>query len=257
MLMISIAEINAWIGSFLLPFFRVSSIFMIMPVFGSSNVPTRIRVLLSVFITVAILGVLPPSPTVDPFSFTMLMMVFSQMVIGLCIGFVLKMVFEVFVFGAQVVSMQMGLGFAAMIDPMSGLSIPLISQFYILLVTLTFLALDGHLMAIRLLVDSFTTMPISLSPASIDLWRLISWSSWIFKGGLSISLPAVISVLVVNLSFGIMTRAAPQFNIISVGFSITLIMGFLILLLTIFMIMPHVNNQMDLSFELIKTLIRK
>jgi flagellar biosynthetic protein FliR len=106
-----------------------------------------------------------------------------------------------------------------------------LGQFYTLLVTMTFLALNGHLRLIEILVDGFRTMPIGTSGLGPDgLWTVVQWSSILFSGALSIALPGVTALLIVNLAFGIMSRAAPTLNLFAVGFPISLIFGLVIML---------------------------
>ena len=128
--------------------------------------------------------------------------------------------------------MQIGLSFASLADPQNGAQSPLLSQLYTLLGTLIFLALNGHLLLIQLLVDSFTALPVAPT-TGIDrdwLWVLINWGSQMFAGAVLVALPAIAALLVVNLAFGVMVRAAPQLNIFAVGFPITLVLGLLIIL---------------------------
>jgi len=228
---ISSAEIAAWVGGFLWPLTRVSAMMMVAPVFGSRVVPRRIRLMIILALTWAILPFAPPMPIVEPLSPDGLMITVQQVLIGLSIGFILRLVFGALELGGQVIAMQIGLSFASMADPQNGSQSPLISQLYTMLGTLIFLALNGHLVLIQLLVDSFTALPVA--PTGIDrdwLWVLINWGSQMFVGAVLVALPAIVSLLVVNLAFGVMVRAAPQLNIFAVGFPITLVLGLLIIL---------------------------
>src|SRR5690606_33862196 len=120
--------------------------------------------------------------------------------------------------------------FAAMNDPSSGVSVTVLSQFYLLLSTLLFLAIDGHIIVIQMLVDSFATFPVGGSGLSTDNFlAIVGLGSWMFNAGLVISLPLFTALLVVNMSFGVMSRSAPQMNVFTVGFPITLILGLLIM----------------------------
>jgi flagellar biosynthetic protein FliR len=125
----------------------------------------------------------------------------------------------------------MGLSFAFNMDPMHGTQVPVLGQFYSMLVMLTFLALDGHLRLIEVLVDGFRTMPVGTSGLGTDgIWSIITWGSQLFTGALSIALPGVTALLIVNVAFGVMSRAAPQLNLFAVGFPITLVFGLVIVI---------------------------
>lgn len=242
---VSSAEIAAWVGAFLWPLTRVSALLMVAPVFGSQIVPRRIRLMTALALTWAILPFAPPMPAVEPLSPTGLLVTAQQVLIGLSMGFILRLVFGALDLGGQVIAMQMGLSFASLADPQNGLQSPLLSQLYALLGTLIFLALNGHLLLIRLLVDSFTVLPVAPTGADRDwLWVLVTWANQMFAGAVLVALPAITSLLVVNLAFGVMVRAAPQLNIFAVGFPITLVLGLLIILYSL----PTLLYQLDHLF---------
>lgn len=238
----SSAEITAWVGAFLWPLTRVAALVSVAPVLGSRILPARIRLMVALALTWAILPFAPPAPAVEPFSPVGLLIVAQQVLIGLSLGFLLRLVFGALELGGQMVATQMGLSFASLVDPQSGAQSPLLSQFYTLLGTLVFLSLNGHLLLIRLLVESFAALPLAATGADRDLlWTLVAWAGRMFGWAVLISLPAMASLLVVNLAFGVMTRAAPQLNIFAVGFPITLVLGLLILLYSL----PTLLYQLD------------
>lgn len=242
---VSSTEIAAWVGAFLWPLTRVSALLMVAPVFGSQIVPRRIRLMTALALTWAILPFAPPMPAVEPLSPTGLLVTAQQVLIGLSMGFILRLVFGALDLGGQIIAMQMGLSFASLADPQNGLQSPLLSQLYALLGTLIFLALNGHLLLIRLLVDSFTVLPVAPTGADRDwLWVLVTWANQMFAGAVLVALPAITSLLVVNLAFGVMVRAAPQLNIFAVGFPITLVLGLLIILYSL----PTLLYQLDHLF---------
>ncbi|MBX9714809.1 MAG: flagellar biosynthetic protein FliR, partial [Pseudomonadaceae bacterium] len=128
----------------------------------------------------------------------------------------------------QIIAVQMGLGFASMIDPANGVSVPVLAQMLLMLVTLLFLAMNGHLVVFEVLAESFITLPVGTGLSTNHYWELAGKLGWVLGAGLLLVLPAITALLVVNLAFGIMTRAAPQLNIISIGFPMTLVIGLVI-----------------------------
>lgn len=221
-------------GAYLWPFFRIGATLMSMPVIGTRNVSVRFRVLLAMMITFIVAPLLPAMPAVDPLSGEGILICIHQLLIGVAIGFVFQLVFQVFILAGQIIAMQAGLGFASMMDPQSGASVPVVSQFYSVLVTLVFLALNGHHAIIEAVVRSFDVMPVAAQGLQRDaMWQLVLWGSDMFAGAVSISLPAVAALLLVNIGFGVMTRVTPQLNIFAVGFPITLIVGFIVMYLTL------------------------
>lgn len=222
------------LSEFLWPFMRVAAMFSIAPVIGSKLVPVRVRVLLAVFITYAILPSLTPVAPVDPLSLDGIIVAIAQVQIGLSMGFILQLVFNAVSIAGENIAMTMGLGFAQITDPANGFSVPTVSQFFVVIASLLFLALNGHLGLIQMLADSFIHLPID-NPYPVDgaLWLLLSWVGKMFAGAVMVALPAVTALLIVNVAMGIMTRAAPQMNLFSVGFPITMLIGFVLIFMTL------------------------
>lgn len=241
---------------YLWPLFRVLALVAMAPVFGAQSVPVRIRVGFSVALTLVIAPVLPPVPVVDPLSSAGLMIVIQQVLIGLAMGFSLKLVFGAFVMAGQLIGQSMGLGFASMVDPLNGVQVPVVSQFYQVLVTLIFLGFNGHLVLLEVLADSFRTLPVGPNGLAMSgVWDLVIWGGQMFSGAVLISLPAVTALLVANIAFGVMTRASPQLNIFAIGFPITLLLGIVVMLVTLPVISPQLNNLMSDVFALMQKLV--
>jgi flagellar biosynthetic protein FliR len=249
------AEITAFLGSFLWPFFRIGALLMVAPLTGSQNVPVRVRLGLAFFITLLVVPVLPPVPVVDPLSLPSVSIILQQVLIGAAMGLAVQLVFSAVIAGAQIIAMQMGLGFASMIDPVNGQDVPVLAQFYLMFVTLVFLALNGHLVMIRLLVESFQSLPIGQGLDADAYYLLAGWGTRLFADAVWLALPAVASLLVVNVAFGVMSRAAPQLNIFSVGFSVTLVVGFVVLLFTLEAVVPQFTTMTNEMFALVRQVI--
>ena len=228
MLDLSDAQIGGWVGSFLLPLFRIAALLMTMPIIGTQLVPVRVRLYLSLAICLVLMPTLPPMPVVDAISLQAFLLIAQEILIGVMLGFVLQLFFHVFVMAGQLVATQMGLGFASMVDPANGISVAVIGQFFLMLVTLLFLAMNGHLVVFEVLAESFVTLPVGGGFLVGHYWELAGKLGWVLGAGLMLVLPAVTALLVVNIAFGVMTRAAPQLNIFSIGFPLTLVLGLVI-----------------------------
>lgn len=237
---IPVSEISAWIGRYLWPLFRVGAFFMAMPVIGTQLVPTRIRLGLTIVVSLAVVPLLPAMPRVEALSLSAYLLIGQQVLIGIVMAFVLQLMFQIFVVAGQMISYQMGLGFASIADPVNGVSVAVLSQFYLMLTMLLFLSMNGHLVVIEVLVESFRVMPVAMTAFDFTiLWQLASWGAWMFAGAMIIALPAVTALLVVNFSFGIMNRAAPQLNIFSLGFPFTMLFGLLIVFISLSGFLPQ------------------
>jgi flagellar biosynthesis protein FliR len=218
-------------AAWLWPFLRIGACLMVAPVFGARFVPGRYRIVLAAAITLLVAPLLPPLPQVSPFSGEGLVITVQQLVIGVAIGFVLQIVFDSLAMGGQLLANTMGLSFAFNVDPLRGASTPVLGQFYSLIATLTFLALNGHIAIIEAMVDGFQTMPIGAGGIGAEGFMQIAlWGNQLFRGAMMVALPGLTALLIVNLAFGVVSRAAPSLNLFAIGFPVTLIGGLLIVL---------------------------
>lgn len=250
------AELTAWIGSFLWPLFRVAAMVGAAPILGARVVPARIRLGLALAITLVIVPLLPAAPAVDPFSGTGIVITFNQLLIGLALGFSLRLVFSAVEIAGQIIGQLMGLGFASMIDPENGVQVPVVSQFYSICTILLFLVFNGHLLLIEMIADSFHMIPVSTEGIPrYGLRALADWGGQMFAGAVLVALPAICALLLVNLAFGVMMRSAPQLNIFAVGFPITLLIGMVIILVTLPALPAQLTVLSDQIFGLMRYLL--
>ena len=231
MISLTTGQLDAWLAQLLWPFIRVSSCFMVAPAFSAVFVPARIRIVLAGAITLIIAPLIPSPAAITPFSPAGLVVSIQQVIIGIAIGFSLQVLFDAVTLGGQLLANSMGLSFAFNMDPLHGEQTPVLGQLYSMLVMLTFLSLDGHLKLIELLIDGFRTLPVGTTGIGQEgIWSIVTWGSQLFSGALSVALPGVTALLIVNIAFGVMSRAAPQLNLFAVGFPISLVFGLAIVL---------------------------
>lgn len=253
---LSDAQIGSWVSSFLLPLFRIAALLMVMPIVGTQLVPTRVRLYLALAISVVLVPTLPPMPQVDSISLQAFMLIAQEILIGVMLGFVLQLFFHIFVVAGQILAMQMGLGFASMVDPANGISVPVIAQYFTMLVTLLFLAMNGHLVVFEVLAESFVTLPPGSGLQVEHYWEIANKLGWVMGAALIMVLPAVTALLVVNVAFGVMTRAAPQLNIFSIGFPLTLVLGMVIVWISMADILAHYQALASEALIMLRELAR-
>ncbi|MEX0605942.1 MAG: flagellar biosynthetic protein FliR [Marinobacter sp.] len=247
--------IGQWVGQHLWPLFRIASFMMVIPFIGTQLVPARIRLGLALLITVLIVPMLDEVPQVEALSADAVIITLQQILIGVGLGFALTALFQLFVVTGQMIAMQMGLGFASMVDPANGVSVPVLSQLYSISVTLLYLAMNGHLVAFEVFLESFRTLPIGLEGlGQAGVWDLAHRISWVFVSAMLLALPAVTAVLIVNISFGVMTRAAPQMNIFALGFPIGLMFGLFSIWVLQANFLPHFQQYAEETYEFMRQL---
>ena len=253
LLQLTDTQISSWVATFMLPLFRVASMLMVMPVFGTTLIPRRVRLYFAVAITVVIV---PGMPAVSPLDLSGLLLIAEQILIGAVLGFSLQLFFQAFAVAGQIVAIQMGMGFASMVDPANGVSVAVIGQFFTMLVTLLFLSMNGHLVVFEVLTESFTTLPVGSGLMTAHYWELAGKLGWVLGAALLLVLPAVTALLVVNIAFGVMTRAAPQLNIFSIGFPLTLVLGLFIVWVGLADILNQYQPLATEALQLLRELAR-
>ena len=246
MISISEAQILVWITPLLWPFLRTLALFSSLPVLGSRNVPMPVRIGLAGLIALAAQPSLPAMPVVALDSPAALTLVAQQVVIGLSLGFAVQLVFAAVEFAGEIIGLQMGLNFAGFFDPIAATNATATSRFFGTTVAWLFIVINGHLLVIAALVQSFSAFPVGPEPfAFLHQVQPQRWGSELFSIGLWIALPLVTMLLFVNLVLGAVSRVAPQINIFAVGFPVTLGVGLLGLLLTL----PAMQRPFTMTLE--------
>jgi flagellar biosynthetic protein FliR len=249
-------QIESWIGSAFWPFLRIGACLMVAPMFGASYVPPRIRIVLAGAMTLVALPMIPHAEAMTVLSADGVITTVEQIVIGVALGFALQLMFDALTLGGQILANGMGLGFAFNIDPLRGVTTPALGQFYTLLGILVFLALDGHIALIETLISSFRGLPVGPSGLSAQaLHSLADWGDEMFLGALRVALPGMTAMLVINLAFGVTSRAAPALNLFAVGFPVTLIFGFVIVLLGLPGIQTVLTDLLSAAFQFMRMLV--
>jgi len=234
--MISIAstQIDAWIAALFFPLARILGFIAAAPLWSTSAIPRRTRLILGIAITLAIAPALPPMPDVEPATLAGLWIMFQQMLIGIGMGFAARIVFAAFDLAGEFIGFQMGLGFATFYDPVRGSQTPVVAEFMGLISLLMFLSMNGHLLYFATLAQSFTAIPVSATPLAAQSWlNLTRLGAVIFSSGLLLALPVIVALMITNFALAVLTRAAPQLNIFALGFPLTLMGGFIALAISL------------------------
>ena len=223
--------IQAWVVTILIPLVRILGFVAIAPFFGNQAISMPIKVAMGILLAMMIAPAAPAMPTVDLLSLRGILIIAEQMIIGLAIGLMMQIIFSAIEMAGQISGMTMGFGFATNYDPQSAGSTIVISQLMGILALLVFLSMNGHLIMISALLESFYAFPVTAEPRMIDGMTIAIWGAKLFSISLQLSLPIVATLLITNLALGILTKSSPQLNIFGIGFPITLCVGFLVIML--------------------------
>lgn len=241
---------------YLWPLVRIGAFVMVMPLVSGSFVPVKARLLLALALTAVIAPAIPSATSPEFLSLAGLTAMVQEIAIGVAIGFSLQLIFDAITLGGQVIAMSMGLGFAVFVDQTRGVNIPVLGQLFLLLAALVFLSLDGHLTVIRLVADSFHWLPIASGGFdAVMLAGILEWSSQLFSVATRLALPAIVALIVVNLSFGVMSRAAPTLNLFAVGFPVAMLLGFVVIFLNLATLTEIVSLMLDETWLMLSRLL--
>ena len=250
MVQLTEAQLLAWITPLLWPFLRVLALFSALPVIGQRSVPARVRVALAFLIAFCAQAGLPEMPAVPLDSGIGFMLVAQQVLIGLTLGFAVRIVFAAVEFAGELMGLQMGLNLAGFFDPATGGQATAVSRFFGIMVSWMFIVIGGHLLIIDAVIQSFRAFPAGPEPfAFIRAMRPEAWGAEIFAIGLWIAMPLVGMMLFVNLVLGLISRVASQMNIFAIGFPITLGVGLIGIVLTLPMMQAPFTMALEKMLE--------
>lgn len=231
MLTLTTAQLNGWIIMIVWPLSRILALIASAPITGNQQFPLSAKIGLAVFLTILVAPLLPEASVADPASSAGVLLLMREVLIGLAMGLAMRVIFAGVSMAGDLIGLQMGLGFAQFYDPQSNAQAPVTGQFLGLMATLTFLALNGHLMLISTLVESFRHAPVdNAATLAGNAMLLAQWGGTIMRAALLLSLPLIAILLVTNIALGVLSRAAAQLNIFAIGFPITIGVGFVALL---------------------------
>ncbi len=241
MISITSAQLDVWLATLIFPLTRILAMIASSPILGNKQIPARVKLGLSVLIAIIIaptLGEMPPVAIGSPQG---LLIMIQQIIIGVAMGFTMRLIFTAVEMAGDLAGLQMGLGFASFYDPVNATHSPIVAQWLGMVAALAFLAINGHLYMLSALAESFRMLPVGNMIPNQGFHAVASWGGSIFAYALQISLPILAALLITNIALGILTRAAPQLNLFAIGFPITLAIGFLVLMLS----MPHFIPMLD------------
>jgi len=210
---------------------RMSLILFMTPIFSSIHIPTSLKALIS-FTLANIIFLLPHQHiaplTSDPLP--LLQIVAGEIIFGLVVALSILIVFAAFQFAGELISFQMGFGFAQVADPQSGVQMGFLSGWFQLVATLIFMSLNGHHMVIKLIVETFRTIPIGGFVLTTDTYgKMVGLFSYLFVIGIKAAAPAMIALLFTQVALGLISKFAPQINILVASLPVTIALGFLFL----------------------------
>jgi flagellar biosynthetic protein FliR len=235
--------------AFMLLFFRFAALFITTPIYDHKNIPMNIKASMAFFFTVVFYSSMPPLHIhIDVV--TILVAVLGEFFLGFSVGLILQLAYNVITFAGGQISYMMGFSMASAIDPQSGISMPIISQFLSLLALMILLALDLHHWMLLFIDSSLKTIPLGGFLMTHNLFEYIMHAtSNMFQVGFMIAFPIIALSWLADLIFGMLMKTMPQFNLLVIGFPIKITVAFVVLIATVTATMLIVKGQMLEAFN--------
>lgn len=225
------------ISVFMLIFCRMTAFFVVAPIFSSRSVPNTFKVGFSGIIALIILLTIGTQQTV-PNDLNYVLYIIREVLVGLLMGYVANLIFNVIQMAGSFIDIQIGFGIANVIDPMTGASAPVLGNLKYIIATLVFLSMNGHHYLIDAVVRSYNWIPLSN-----DLFQriyngnltdfLVQTFSHAFLLAFQMAAPLVVALFVTDVALGFLARTAPQFNIFVIGIPVKIIVGLVVLLILV------------------------
>ncbi|OHE12445.1 MAG: flagellar biosynthetic protein FliR, partial [Sulfurimonas sp. RIFOXYD12_FULL_36_11] len=240
---------DTYVVGFLLLFFRFGALFMAVPIFSHNSIPMEIKAAMAFFFTIVFYSSMPPLsiPITVP---SIVIAILSEMLFGLAIGTILQLAFNVITFAGGQISFMMGFSMASAIDPQSGISMPIISQFLSLIALMILFAIDMHHWMLLFIDESLKHIPLGGFLMNEDFFNyLIKAASNMFLVGFMIAFPITALSWLADVIFGMLMKTMPQFNLLVIGFPIKIMVSFAVIIATLGAIMLILKGQMAEAFN--------
>ncbi|HKI45092.1 MAG TPA: flagellar biosynthetic protein FliR [Balneolales bacterium] len=240
-------------------FVRVSSILMTAPFFGSEMIPKRVKLFFAMMVTVLLYPVIPLQGATIPVtanSFDVIIAIFKEVSVGLAMGLVGQLIFGGVQFGGQFISIQVGLGFSSVIDPLTQQQNGVISQMLILLGTIFFLAIGGDQIYIKAMVKSFEIVPLGTVHMAAPAPELVKMAGELFVIGVQVASPFIIVFFLMDLTFAIFARIMPQANVFFIELPLKVYVGLIMFGIIVPRLLPAFENFFSMLFHNLEVILK-
>ena len=235
------SQLLGWFTTWFWPFCRIAALFTVAPIFQDRGIQRQVKIGLAIAIAALISIQIEPAK-IELFTIDGLLLLIKQILIGLSIGLAMRIPFAATEMCGNLIGLQMGIGFATFYNPQERAQTAIIGTFLTYLGLLLFLSMNGHLLMIAAVTESFYAFPLDGDHSlTIGWYGLVEQAAFIFSIGFHLSMPVLATLLLTNIMLGVLTRAAPQLNLFSIGFPVTLMLGFV----GILMALPFMQSLLE------------
>jgi flagellar biosynthetic protein FliR len=228
---------------------RIGGLVIFAPFFSSSSIPAKTRIFLAAGITLTVLPFAGKDIPMPADLGSLVVGMIGELMIGMVIGLIVSSIFTGLQLAGTIIDQQMGISMAQVLDPLFDEETSILSQFYFWLALIIFLSIKGHILLIGAMVKSFQTIPpgqfVVNDEVVMSLTKILQVS---FVIAMQITAPLVVATLLTTLAMGFVARTVPQLNILSVGFAIRLVLGYVLVLVCLIPVMEVFRQAIDTVF---------
>ncbi|AIQ47848.1 flagellar biosynthesis protein FliR [Paenibacillus sp. FSL R7-0273] len=245
---------------FLLIFCRITSFFVVVPVFSSRSVPMQFKIGLSFFVAMVVFSSGGTSITV-PQDLTYIILIIREVLIGLLLGFLGYLMFMTIQAAGSFIDIQIGFGIANVIDPMTGSSAPIFGNFKFMIALTMFVIMNGHHYLLDAIIYSYNWVPIDnnlfvkMLDGSLSDFLVRSFAQS-FMLAFQMSAPLVTALFLTDVGLAFLARTAPQYNVFVIGVPLKIIVGLALFLILMPSLAFLFQNLYDIMFESMQNLLK-
>lgn len=251
----SIDDLLQSVPTFALVLFRVAAMMLFAPLFGSARVPRQVKALLVIILAVGLMPAVTRPPVMPETTWQLALGIGGEIIFGLAMGMVLSFTFIAAQWAGEMIGQQMGLNLGEVFDPQFGAAGSIVGEFYFMLTLVIFLVVGGHHAMIRGVRASFDAMPllqVGMDPAMLD--TLVGLLQSTLALAIQLAGPTFVTMLVVDVAMGFVSKTMPQLNVMSAGLSAKSIIGMFVLIVGMTLTSSVIGDRVTQSMEAVSNM---
>ncbi|MEL7655437.1 MAG: flagellar biosynthetic protein FliR [Bacillota bacterium] len=235
---------------------RIAGVIFFNPIFGRRNVPSMVKIGLSLGIALSAAYGLTDTVVVNYTAIDMLVSMVKEFTVGLAMGFIIQLFLSIFHFGGELIDLQMGISMAQMYDPASNSQISITGNLLTIMYTLLFFITNSHITLLAIAVKSFKAVPIGLEGVSSKIGiYVIELFGYILVYAVQLALPVIVTEVLVEVAVGILMRVVPNINVFVVNLQLKLMVGFVVLITIIPVLVQYLGRINAIMLERVENVL--
>ena len=246
--MAELSTYTIWVPTLLLVIFRVAGIFMTAPLLSDAAIPGKVKTTMAMILGLAVTARLAAPVTLPGDWVSLVLGIGREMLLGATIGFATSLLFLGVQVGAQQIGQQMGIALANVFNPVSRATTNVLGGLFHLTALVIFLSIGGHRLMMHGLLETFDTVPLmGFGVGAGVLKMVVSLLTAAYVMTVKVAAPVLVAMMLASVAMGLIQRTMPQFNILSAGFQIRVMVAALILAVSVASLGPLVGRGWEFT----------